>query len=161
MLVGRQVVRIVVMRATIHLVTAEDCLTLRPLMQPILVKELAHHRDYAPALVDVDLEPVLAFAAGVLAESPRTGPQLRKVLGERFPDLDAGALAYACRCLLPLVQVPPRGVWGQTSSGHRDHGRGVAGPPAGHRPVDRRRDAALPRARSGRRRWPTRRRGRA
>jgi hypothetical protein len=115
LLVDREVVRIVVMRATIHLVTAEDCLLLRPLMQPILVKELAHHRDYAPALVSVDLEPVLALAAGVFAESPRTGPQLRKVLGERFPDLNAGALAYACRCLLPLVQVPPRGVWGQTS----------------------------------------------
>ena len=115
LLVDRKVVRSVVMRATIHLVTAEDCLSLRPLMQPILVKELAHHRDYAPALVDVDLEPVLTFAAGVFAGSPRTGPQLRTVLGERFPDLDAGALAYACRCLLPLVQVPPRGVWGQTS----------------------------------------------
>jgi hypothetical protein len=115
LLVDRTVVRIVVMRATIHLVTAEDCLLLRPLMQPILVKELAHHRDYAPALVGVDLDPVLTFAAGVLAESPRTGPQLRKVLGDRFGDLDAGALAYACRCLLPLVQVPPRGVWGQAA----------------------------------------------
>jgi hypothetical protein len=114
LLVDRKVVRIVVMRATIHLVTADDCLLLRPLTQPILVKELAHHRDYAPALAGVDLEPVLTFAAGVLAE-PRTGPQLRKLLGDRFPDLDAGALAYACRCLLPLVQVPPRGVWGQSA----------------------------------------------
>jgi hypothetical protein len=115
LLVDRRLVRIVVMRATIHLVTPEDCLTLRPLMQPILVKELAHHRDYAPALVDADLDPVLAFAAEALAASPRTGAQLRKVLGERFPDLDAGALAYACRCLLALVQVPPRGVWGQAA----------------------------------------------
>jgi hypothetical protein len=115
LLVDRRVVRIVVMRATIHLVTAEDCLLLRPLTQPILVKELAHHRDYAPALAGVDVEPVLTFAAGALAEAPRTGPQLRKLLGERFPDVDAGALAYACRCLLALVQVPPRGVWGQAS----------------------------------------------
>ncbi len=28
--------------------------------------------------------------------------------------LHPGALAYACRCLLALVQVPPRGVWGKT-----------------------------------------------
>jgi hypothetical protein len=114
LLVDRKVVRIVVMRATIHLVTAEDCLRLRPLMQEVLDKELARHRDFAPALRGVDMEPVLAYARTVFAESPRSTTQLRAVLGERFPDLHAGALAYACRCLLPLVQVPPRGVWRRT-----------------------------------------------
>ena len=36
-------------------------------------------------------------------------------MAARFPDLDAAALAYACRCLLALIQVPPRGVWGRTA----------------------------------------------
>jgi hypothetical protein len=49
-LVERRVVRTVVMRATIHLVSAEDCLLLRPLMQPVLDRELARHRDYSPSL---------------------------------------------------------------------------------------------------------------
>ena len=44
-----------------------------------------------------------------------TMAQLRQQLGPRFPDLDAGALAYACRNHLALVQVPPRGVWGRRS----------------------------------------------
>jgi hypothetical protein len=104
----------VVMRATLHLVSAADCLVLRPLVQPVLDRELARHRDYGPALVGVDLAPVLAFVRPLVARRPLTGSQLRANLAERFPDLDATALAYACRNLLAFVQVPPRGVWGQT-----------------------------------------------
>ena len=114
LLVQRQVVRIVLMRATLHLVTAEDCVVLRPLMQPVLDRELARHRDYGPALAAMDLGPVLAHAGGLLAERPRTGGELRAALAERFPEHDATALGYACRNLLALVQVPPRGVWGRT-----------------------------------------------
>jgi hypothetical protein len=43
-----------------------------------------------------------------------SGRKLREALAERFPDLPAAAIAYACRCYLPLVQIPPRGVWGKT-----------------------------------------------
>jgi hypothetical protein len=111
LLTDRKVVRIVVMRGTIHLVTAADALVLRPLMQPVVTAELARHRDFAPPLRGVDLTVVLDAARAVLAERPHTGAQLRTVLGERFPDLDPAAAAYACRCLLPLVQVPPRGLW--------------------------------------------------
>lgn len=114
LLLARDVVRATVMRGTIHLVTADDCLRLRPLMQPVLDAELSRHRDFAPALRAVELRPVLRHAAKALAE-PRTGPELRAILAERFPDHDPAALAYACRCLLPLVQVPPRGVWGKTA----------------------------------------------
>jgi hypothetical protein len=111
----RAVVRTTVMRATIHLVTADDCLTLRPLMQPVLDAELARHREYSPALRGVDLEAVLDFGRQVLGERPRTGPELRALFADRFPAHDPAALAYACRCRLTLVQVPPRGLWGRSS----------------------------------------------
>ena len=111
----RAVVRIVVMRGTIHLVSADDCLTLRPLMQPVLDAELARQRVFADPLRGVDLEPVLAFARPLLEERPRTGGELRAAFAERFPWLDATALTYACRNRLALVQVPPRGVWGQSA----------------------------------------------
>ena len=109
----RRAVRVAAMRATIHLVSADDCLTLRPLMQPVLDRELARHPDFAPVLDGTDLAPVLAHARELFAERPRTGPQLRAALAERFPGENAAALAFACRCLLACVQVPPRGLWGR------------------------------------------------
>ena len=113
LLLDRRVVRIAVMRSTLHLVTADDCLVLRPLMQPVLDAELARHREYAPALAGVDVDAVLAFGREFLAE-PRTGRELRAALAERFPEHEPAALAYACRNHLGVVQVPPRGVWGRT-----------------------------------------------
>jgi hypothetical protein len=107
----RRVVRIALMRSTIHLVTADDCLAIRPLVQPVLDAELARYRD----LRGVDLDAVLAFAGKLVAERPRSGRELRAALAERFSGPDAGDLAYACRNLLAFVQVPPRGVWGRSS----------------------------------------------
>ena len=107
----RRVVRIALMRSTVHLVTAEDCLALRPLVQPVLDAELARYRD----LRAVDVDAVLAFARRLVAERPRSGRELRTALAERFPAHDAADLAYACRNLLAFVQVPPRGMWGRSS----------------------------------------------
>ena len=74
------------MRGTIHLVTADDALVLRPLVQPVLDAELTRHRDYAPALVGVDLRPVLKFARRHFEEhGPQTGPQLRAALPGAVP----------------------------------------------------------------------------
>ena len=115
LLEDRKVVRIVAMRGTLHLLTAADCLVLRPLAQPLLDRELARHPQHGPALDGVDLDSVLSFARPLLAERPRTGPELRAALAERFPAHDPAALAYACRNHLPFVQVPPRGVWGTTA----------------------------------------------
>jgi hypothetical protein len=113
LLVDRGVVRIVVMRGTIHLVTVDDAAVLRPLAQPVLERELTMHRDFAPVLRDVDLGPVLPVAKQLLDAQPLTFTELRTALAEHFPDLDPAPLAFACRNHLPLVQVPPRGVWGQ------------------------------------------------
>lgn len=115
LLLDREVVRIIAMRATLHLVTGGDCLVLRPLAQAVLDRELARHPEYGPAVRGVDLDTVMAYARALLAERPHTGAELRAAMKERFPDHDASALAYACRCLLALVQVPPRGVWGRTA----------------------------------------------
>ena len=110
----REAVRIGVMRGTIHLLTATDCLLLRPLTQPVFEGQLWRHRDLSPRLRGVDLDPVVE-AGRMALEEPRTGTELRAFLAERFPTLDPAALAYACQMRLALVQVPPRGLWGTSA----------------------------------------------
>ena len=110
----REVVRIGVMRGTIHLLTADDCLLLRPLTQPVLDGQLWRHRDLSPQLRGVDLDPVVEAGRSAL-EEPRTGTELRAFLAARFPELDPAALAYACQMRLALIQVPPRGLWGKSA----------------------------------------------
>ena len=51
-LVDRAVVRLAVMRSTIHLVTADDALLLRPLVRRDEVDRRAHHREAHDSPVD-------------------------------------------------------------------------------------------------------------
>jgi hypothetical protein len=111
LLLDRHVVRLAVQRGTVHLVTADDCLVLRPLAQPILAQQLAVHPDFKHSFDGVDVEAVMSHAQHVLAERPRNARQLRDAMAARFPDHDPSAMAFACRNLLAFVQVPPRGLW--------------------------------------------------
>jgi len=113
MLVDRRVVRMVLMRGTIHLVSIDDAVALRPVVQPVLDGELFRNRTYRVGLEGVDLEPILAYGRSLVEERPRTLAELRTAMAERWPERDAASLAYAIRNLLPTLQVPPRGVWGE------------------------------------------------
>ncbi|MFE7591730.1 winged helix DNA-binding domain-containing protein [Kitasatospora sp. NPDC057512] len=107
----RAVVRIALQRGTIHLVTAEDCLTLRPLLQPLLDQAL--RTTYGKRLIGLDLDALAAEARALVEAEPRTFQQLGALLAASRPERDPAALAQAARCRLPLVQVPPRGLWGR------------------------------------------------
>lgn len=110
----RSLVRIAVMRSTVHLVTAADALRLRPISQPVLDKELLTHGEHKEAFASLDRPAVLALGRQLLDEAPRTMAQLRAGIAEALPEVDARAAAYLCRNLMALVQVPPRGVWGRS-----------------------------------------------
>lgn len=109
LMLNRSVVRVAVMRSTIHLVSARECLALRGLVRPAVVRASRHSAARrAAGVADVDLER--AGRALVDAE-PRTMRELGSLLRERWPACDADALAMGVRELVPLVQVPPRGLW--------------------------------------------------
>jgi hypothetical protein len=111
LLTSRKAVRIVLMRGTIHLVTAKDCHRLRPLVQPVLDRMLRANATHGKPLSEIDVSAVVDAARRLLDGEALTPGEFGARLAEQWPDTPPGALAEAARSLLPLVQVPPRAVW--------------------------------------------------
>jgi hypothetical protein len=114
LILDRRAVRIALMRNTVHLVSARDCLALRPLVQPVLERGLYASRAHRAGLEGLDIEALVAAGSALLEEKPRTAKELGELLRERWTDHDAASLARAIRHLVPLIQVPPRGIWGES-----------------------------------------------
>lgn len=112
LLTSRGVVRAPLMRTTVHLVSARDSLTLYPLMRSVLTRTLKN-TPFGKATVGLDPEPLEQAGRALLEERPRTVAELGKLLHEQWPDYTPKDLAYVIHYRLPLVQIPPRGVWGQ------------------------------------------------
>jgi len=100
------------MRSTIHLVSATDALALRPLVQPVLDRDLFTNHTHGRSMRGLDTGELIAAGRELLDERPCTPSDLGRLLAQRWPDRNPASLAYAVRNLLPVVQTPPRGVWG-------------------------------------------------
>jgi DNA glycosylase AlkZ-like len=107
----RALVRAHLMRNTVHLVDAADFVRFRPLYQPLMDRALAGN--FGRNLVGVDPAELATSAAALLGQTALTRAELGARLAARWPDHDPASLAYAASHLLPLVQVPPRGLWGE------------------------------------------------
>ena len=106
---SRRVVRANLMRATVHLMTAEDALQWQSLFGPVSARSV--QAAFGKRLVGIDLAALTSVAAKVLSESALTTAELGERLSIGFPGYDADALAYGARGRLALIHVPPRGKW--------------------------------------------------
>jgi hypothetical protein len=106
---NRTVVKATLMRATLHIFTAEDYMRFRATLQSMLTgagSAIAKQRG-----ADLDLDGLLAAAQRYLGEKPRTFTEISDMVSELMPGQDVGAMRYSVRTHLPLVQVPITGGW--------------------------------------------------
>src|SRR5215510_1857406 len=92
---NRKVVKATLMRATLHLCTADDYLRFRTALKPLLIGaagEIAKRRD-----ADFDLNKVIKAARKFIGEKPRTFAEISDMLTELMPDHDVGAMRYSVR----------------------------------------------------------------
>jgi len=115
LITGRRAVRATLMRTTIHLVTARDFLALYPVMKPVHVRTVYSSSPDRRALEGVDMKELLVAGRAMVEQRPLTRAQLGLLLAQRYPGRDAGSLARAINYLLPMVHVPPRGIWGSNA----------------------------------------------
>ncbi|WP_433401228.1 winged helix DNA-binding domain-containing protein [Streptomyces sp. CA-146814] len=119
LLMDRHVVRTHLMRRTVHLVTAEDVLAWRARHDAMLRQRVLGV--YRRELAGVDLGELAAAGRAVLADGePRSMAELARAVADRWPEPGTRPLGEMLVAgVLPMVQLPPRGVW-RTKAGVRN-----------------------------------------
>jgi hypothetical protein len=112
MLSEREAVRMTLMRGTVHLVTARDALLLRPLVQVVI--ERGHNGAFGRRMGGADIGELERAVREELDGEALHARELGRRLVARGIGDDAEAMGNATRAYVPLVQVPPRGVWGRS-----------------------------------------------
>jgi hypothetical protein len=88
----------------------DDALSLRPWVQRALDQQSASNQMSRPAK-GVPVDELVAETRRILESGPVPVKQLGERLADAFPGVHAGALAHTARERVPMVQVPPRGLW--------------------------------------------------
>ncbi len=118
LLTGRSVVRTHLMRRTVHLLTADDAVAWRTRHEAMLLQRVLGV--YRGDLDGIALDELAEAGRAVLADDqPRTMTEIGRALAGRWPAATPRVLGETVvGALVPVVQLPPRGLW-QTKAGAR------------------------------------------
>jgi hypothetical protein len=107
---SRRAVRTLMMRRTLHLLDADDCVAMLPLFHAMLVQKV--RSGLGRRLDGVDLDELAAAGRPHFHERPQILNDVARAVAHRWPDVVVRDLGDALSSLVGLVQVPPRGMWG-------------------------------------------------
>jgi hypothetical protein len=126
----RRAVRVSLMRWSLHLVTARDCLALRPIVQPAMDRRV--QAGLGRWFDDREFERLVEVGRALVEQTPCTLGDAGRALAMQWPDHEPRVLANALSALTPLVHVPPRGIWGRNGRAEQTTAQRWLG-----RPLDR------------------------
>lgn len=115
MLERREALRGALMRATLHMSTTSDFLFLRSHLQATLAAVLGS-TSFAKDTAGLDRAVLLDQGKSLLDKRPMTRADLARALEEKWPNVPGTSMAQVVTYLLPVIQVPPRGLWGRTGA---------------------------------------------
>ncbi|MFG2295463.1 winged helix DNA-binding domain-containing protein [Streptomyces sp. NPDC048603] len=117
LLLTRRVVRTHLMRRTVHLVTADDALAWRGRHEAMLRQKVLGV--YGRELAGVDLDELAAAGRELMSDGePRSTGEIARAVADRWPSPGPRALGEMLVALVPMAQLPPRGLW-RTKAGVR------------------------------------------
>ena len=115
MIERREALRGALMRATLHMSTTSDFLFLRAHLQETLAAVLGS-TSFAKDTAGMDRALLLQAGKSLLDERPMSRADLARALQEKWPDVPGVSMAQVVTYLLPVIQVPPRGLWGRSGA---------------------------------------------
>ena len=100
---SRRVVKATLMRATLHLVSADDYVALHPAIAPSLAKRSSAERRQSATIAGFD---ALAEATLAYLSTPRPNAEVLEFLAERAPGVPPADLWWRLRLAAPLLVAP-------------------------------------------------------
>ena len=113
MIERREALRGALLRATLHISTTSDFMFLRAHLQETVAAILGS-TSFAKDTADMDRTALLERGRALLEERPMTRADLARALEETWPGTSGTSMAMVITYLLPVIQVPPRGLWGKS-----------------------------------------------